>query len=113
MPRENKKHPYDFGYLLTFFLLLLLAGAAILLLLPSYRDYRAKKRESVKLERDLEALKGERDERLREVNDDLRLLRMMVDGSWNDKEFLILQPGERIAPDYTGRKLKAVRISAD
>ena len=50
---------------------------------------------------------------LREVNDDLRLLRTMVDGSWNDKEFLILQPGERIAPDYTGRKLKAVRISAD
>ena len=69
MPRENKKHPYDFGYLLTFFLLLLLAGAAILLLLPSYRDYRAKKQESLKLERDLEALKGERDERLREVNE--------------------------------------------
>ena len=69
MPRETRKHPYDFGYLLTFFLLLLLAGAAILLLLPSYRDYRAKKRESVKLERDLEALKGERDERLREVNE--------------------------------------------
>ena len=69
MPRENKKHPYDFGYLLTFFLLLLLAGAAILLLLPSYRDYRAKKQESLKLDRDLEALKGERDERLREVNE--------------------------------------------
>ena len=69
MPKDNKKHPYDFGYLLTFFLLLLLAAAAILLLLPSYRDYRAKKRESVKLERDLETLKGERDERLREVNE--------------------------------------------
>ena len=69
MPREKRKHPYDFGYLLTFFLLLLLAGAAILLLLPSYRDYRAKKQESVKLEQDLEALKGERDERLREVNE--------------------------------------------
>ena len=69
MPRDSKKHPYDFGYLLTFFLLLLLAAAAILLLLPSYRDYRAKKRESVKLERDLETLKGERDERLREVNE--------------------------------------------
>lgn len=69
MPRDNKKHPYDFGYLLTFFLLLLLAAAAILLLLPSYRDYREKKRESAKLERDLETLKGERDERLREVNE--------------------------------------------
>ena len=68
MPRENKRHPYDFGYLLTFFLLLLLAGAAVLLLLPSYRDYRAKKQESVKLEKELEELKSERDERLKEVN---------------------------------------------
>ena len=44
---------------------------------------------------------------LREVEDDLRLLRMMTDGTWNDREFLILKPGERIAPDYTGLKLKA------
>jgi len=44
---------------------------------------------------------------LRELNDDLRLLRMMVDGTWNEEEFLILKPGERIAPDYTGLKLKA------
>ncbi len=45
--------------------------------------------------------------KLREVNDDLRLLRMMVDGTWNEEEFLILKPGERIAPDYTGLKLRA------
>ena len=44
---------------------------------------------------------------LREVDGDLRLLRMMTDGTWNDREFLILKPGERIAPDYTGLKLKA------
>ena len=44
---------------------------------------------------------------------DLRLLRMMVDGNWNDKEFLIMQPGECVAPDYTGLKLKTVRKSAD
>ena len=47
---------------------------------------------------------------LREVNDDLRMLRMMVDGTWNEEEFLVLQPGERIAPDYTGKKLKAEKF---
>lgn len=49
-----------------------------------------------------------RDWRLREIDDDLRLLRMMVDGTWNEDEFLVLHPGERIAADYTGGKLKAV-----
>lgn len=47
--------------------------------------------------------------KLHELNDDLRLLRMMVEGNWNEKEFLILQPGDRVAPDYTGLKIKAVR----
>lgn len=58
----------------------------------------------------LERAKEEADSKgwkLRELNDDLRLLRMMVDGTWNDREFLILKPGERIAADYTGLKLKA------
>lgn len=50
---------------------------------------------------------ADRNWNLREVDDDLRLLRMMTDGTWNDREFLILKPGERIAPDYTGLKLKA------
>ena len=69
MPRDSKRHPYDFGYLLTFLLLLLLAGAAVLLLLPSYRDYRAKKQQSLKMEKELEEIKNERDERLKEVNE--------------------------------------------
>ena len=59
----------------------------------------------------LERAKVEADKkgwRLRELDDDLRMLRMLVDGTWNDKEFLILKPGERIAPDYTGLKLRAV-----
>ena len=51
---------------------------------------------------------GKNNWQMREINDDLRLLRMMVDGTWNDREFLILKPGERIEPDYTGLKLKAV-----
>ena len=46
---------------------------------------------------------------LREVDGDDRMLRMMVDGTWNETEFLVLKPGEVIAPDYTGLKLCAVR----
>ena len=45
--------------------------------------------------------------RLREVDGDLRLLKMMVDGTWNEEEFLILKPGQVIAPDYSGKKLRA------
>lgn len=60
----------------------------------------------------LEKARQEADRRnweLYETQDDLRMLRMMVDGTWNEEEFLILQPGEKIAPDYTGLKLKAVK----
>lgn len=46
---------------------------------------------------------------LHEIDDDLRMLRMMVDGTWNDQEFLIMKPGERIVPDYSGLKLKAAK----
>ena len=46
--------------------------------------------------------------RLRELHGDLRLLKMMTEGTWNDREFLIMKPGERVAPDYTGLKLRAV-----
>lgn len=69
MQRDKKRHPYDLGYLLSFILLLFLAGAAVLLLLPSYRDYRAKKQQQLKLDRELESLKQERDERFKEVNE--------------------------------------------
>ena len=44
---------------------------------------------------------------LRELDGDNRLLHMMVDGTWNDREFLILKPGEKIAADYSGQKLRA------
>ncbi|MCR5263716.1 MAG: DUF1638 domain-containing protein [Clostridiales bacterium] len=47
--------------------------------------------------------------RLKELKGDNRLLKMMVDGDWNEEEFLVLKPGERIDADYSGLKLKAVR----
>lgn len=46
---------------------------------------------------------------LREITGDNRMLRMMTDGTWNDEEFLILKPGETVAADYSGKKLRAVR----
>ena len=45
--------------------------------------------------------------KLREIDGDLRLLRMLTDGTWNEREFLILKPGQTIAADYSGLKLKA------
>lgn len=47
--------------------------------------------------------------RLREIDGDMRLLRMMTDGTWNEEEFLILKPGETVAADYSGKKLRAVK----
>ena len=44
---------------------------------------------------------------LREIDDDLRMMRMMVSGTWNEEEFLILQKGEIVIPDYSGLKIKA------
>jgi len=91
---NNKRHPYDFGYLLTFIMLLLLAGAAVLLLLPSYRDYRAKQKESLKLERELEELKERRDEQLKEVNA-LRTSPAAVEKVAREK-FNQVRPGETV-----------------
>ena len=51
--------------------------------------------------------------RFRELDGDMRMLKMMTEGTWNDKEFLILKPGEKVAADYSGLKLKAMRDDAD
>ena len=31
---------------------------------------------------------------------DLRLFRMLTNGEWNDDEFLVLEPGQSIQPNY-------------
>lgn len=36
------------------------------------------------------------------------MLRMLVDGAWNEEEFLLVPPGHRIVADYSGTKLRAV-----
>ena len=44
---------------------------------------------------------------LKELRGDNRMLKMLVDGNWNEEEFLVLKPGEHIEADYSGLKLKA------
>lgn len=50
----------------------------------------------------------ERGWNFREFAGDARLLRMLVDGAWNEEEFLLVPPGHRIVADYSGAKLRAV-----
>lgn len=39
---------------------------------------------------------------------DLRLLRLLTDGDWNEEEFLVCPPHHRVAADYSGKKIRAV-----
>ena len=38
---------------------------------------------------------------------DTRMLKALCNADWNDEEYLIVQPGERTAADYTGKKIRA------
>ena len=46
-----------------------------------------------------------------EFNGDLRMVKALAEGAWNEREFLLVHPGERVAADYTGMKMKAVANS--
>lgn len=41
-----------------------------------------------------------------EIRGDMRMLRALAYGEWNDREYLIVRPGERVAADYTGKKIR-------
>lgn len=43
------------------------------------------------------------------VDGDLTLVQRLVDGPWNEEDFLVLKPGERLAPSYDERVIKAVK----
>jgi hypothetical protein len=47
----------------------------------------------------------------REQPGDLRMLRLLTQGRWNEEEFLICPPYHRIAADYGGMKIRAVPLT--
>lgn len=52
-----------------------------------------------------------------ELSGDVRLIRKLIDGEWNEDEFLMVQPGEEIVASYDdhvlGRRLACDMIKAD
>lgn len=45
-----------------------------------------------------------------ELQGDQRMLKALCSGEWNDEEYLIVRPGQRVAADYTGKKIKTESI---
>jgi len=40
------------------------------------------------------------------VPGDMRLIQELVDGPWNERDFLLVRPGQRIVPSYDERVIK-------
>jgi len=52
----------------------------------------------------------ERNWKFEKIEGDLALLTRLLDGPWNDDEFLVVEPGRQIAQSYDERIIKAVPI---
>jgi hypothetical protein len=50
----------------------------------------------------------ERNWRFEKIQGDLSLLKRLLDGPWNDEDFLVVEPGCQIAQSYDDRIIKAV-----
>ena len=50
---------------------------------------------------------AERGWEFEKISGDLSLLRRLVDGDWSEADFLVVQPGQRIAPTYDSRIIEA------
>jgi hypothetical protein len=41
-----------------------------------------------------------------EVRGDMRMIKALCNGEWNEEEYLIVRPGQRVAADYSGKKIR-------
>ena len=41
-----------------------------------------------------------------EIQGDMRMLRALCNGEWDDQEYLTVHPGQRVAADYSGKKIR-------
>jgi hypothetical protein len=55
----------------------------------------------------VEAICADRGWQFEGIPGDLGLLQRWLDGDWNDKDFLVVQPGQQIAPSYDDRIIAA------
>ena len=60
-------------------------------------------------ERETQSLAKERGWEFEKMTGDLSLMKRFVDGDWNEEDFLILQPGQSIQFDYSGKIVQAKR----
>ncbi len=64
-------------------------------------------------ERDAEQEASEKGWRFEKLGGDLSLLRKLIEGQWDPEEFVVLQPGERLAASHDERIFRAEDSSRD
>ncbi|MDZ4742448.1 MAG: DUF1638 domain-containing protein [Verrucomicrobiota bacterium] len=52
----------------------------------------------------------EKNWKFEKIQGDLSLLQRLVDGQWSEHEFLVLEPGQKIAPSYNESIIKAEKV---
>lgn len=56
----------------------------------------------------MKTLAAEQEKNLRVLDGDMRLIRRLIDGDWNEEEYLIVKPGETIKAVYDHEKIMSV-----
>ena len=63
--------------------------------------------------KEAEKIAEQRGWRYEELPGDVRLIEKLIDGEWDENEFLIAQPGEEIVPSYDNHVLKCKAVHND